>query len=394
MDDVVQQYTCPRCGTAGDNPLEQHSDVTACGDCLDELYPPCVDCGERAPIDDTENGVCAPCIADNYCHCANCGDLTHNNDARDEGNETYCDRCHDDLFYFCDECDENHRNGTACPNEYAPTQSDTYATNPHRRMVGVEIECHTEATLNDTEQYKIHDDASIDAPGGTTATELVTLPANGDALLARIDHACQDLAAAGAAVNKSCGLHVHIDAAGLSRQQLVVIYNSWRAIEPIMLAMQPTSRRANQYCKCCTAVMQREDRYRTLNLASLDKHGTIEFRLHSSTTSPRKIKSWVMFLLGFVDTFSKIDTQLAEDFCALDTHRKKLCTLLHATKTPLYVAKYMVKRLHIHNGKCKNASNWLPLNKPTKQICWPSMQPMNKPTQPKGDQTCVVLQVS
>jgi len=43
------------------------------------------------------------------------------------------------------------------------------------------------------------------------------------------------------------------------------------------------------------------DRYHWLNLDSIDKHGTIEIRLHSSTLDANKVCNWVKAHLRFVD---------------------------------------------------------------------------------------------
>ena len=51
---------------------------------------------------------------------------------------------------------------------------------------------------------------------------------------------------------------------------------------------------------------QYADRYRKVNLDSLRKHSTLEFRHHSGTTSFTKIVNWLSYLMTFVETSIKL----------------------------------------------------------------------------------------
>ncbi len=42
-------------------------------------------------------------------------------------------------------------------------------------------------------------------------------------------------------------------------------------------------------------------RYRSVNLLALAKHGTIEFRQHAGTLDPDKLGAWVRFLFALCD---------------------------------------------------------------------------------------------
>ncbi len=123
---------------------------------------------------------------------------------------------------------------------------------------------------------------------------------------------------AGAAVNRSCGFHVHFDASDLSAGDIKTIVKRYAAHEAEIDAVMPPSRRgsANTFCAPvarflsprfeAAATIQdmiraQGDRYFKVNLQSFQRHGTIEFRQHSGTVNANKIANWVRFLGEFVD---------------------------------------------------------------------------------------------
>jgi len=111
----------------------------------------------------------------------------------------------------------------------------------------------------------------------------------------------------GSTSNKSCGLHVHVDAYGWKRMDLIRLLQVWMKIEsPVLWKMVAPSRRNNQYCKAVTTYMIRQvaqqgvrlsDRYYSVNPSAFQRHGTIEFRLHGGTTMPEKAIPWAVFCL-------------------------------------------------------------------------------------------------
>lgn len=50
-------------------------------------------------------------------------------------------------------------------------------------------------------------------------------------------------------VNESCGLHVHIDAAGFSMETWRNLALSYKHLEPVIDRFMPASRRDNYYCR-------------------------------------------------------------------------------------------------------------------------------------------------
>lgn len=141
-------------------------------------------------------------------------------------------------------------------------------------------------------------------------------------------------------VNKSMGLHVHIDVSALSVPQLIRVCQNFCKYEDVMDALVPQSRRtgsveSNTYfrsnrlavgcnshdlhrrlenCGCHRTVadlmnpsfgqdQDRWSRYYKLNLQNLTtgQRNTIEFRQHSATYEFPKIAAWVRFIHNFVN---------------------------------------------------------------------------------------------
>lgn len=107
---------------------------------------------------------------------------------------------------------------------------------------------------------------------------------------------CKLLNDVGAKVNKSCGLHIHLD------QRDLITSDSGRMITqrakrlgnalPLLLQMVPKSRRDNSYCRPVIGP-RRGGRYYAVNMTAVRKYGTIEVRLHSGTTDYQKIANWI-----------------------------------------------------------------------------------------------------
>lgn len=149
--------------------------------------------------------------------------------------------------------------------------------------------------------------------------ELVSPPLSGEEGLASIKTACKALVDGGARVNRSCGLHVHVDAAGLSVAEIKSICRRYVRFERDIDAFMPNSRRQSNSFHCGSNDRYRHyynsdrfntvrelanacyDRFVKLNLQAYLRHGTIEFRHHSGTVNANKIKNWVRFCLGFVE---------------------------------------------------------------------------------------------
>lgn len=139
--------------------------------------------------------------------------------------------------------------------------------------------------------------------------------------LEKIDRVCAVLNKLGARVNKSCGLHVHVDMrnrdAKTQGQRLVNVL-------PILRRLVPESRRTNTYCLDNKGKLKYSSRYYAINWNSFQKYKTVEVRLHSSTTNATKIKNWVTLLNASVECtaldskkFKSIEKLITDDALAM-----------------------------------------------------------------------------
>jgi hypothetical protein len=174
--------------------------------------------------------------------------------------------------------------------------------------------------------WTVGGDASVvptDESDGTC--EVVSPILSGLDGLRQVEIVCQALKNAGAYVNSSCGFHVHIDAEDLTFNEVFKVYDRYSCYENVIGHCLPPNRTNNSYCasikgnvtKCYqrnighidTVMSTRDkkklgfafDRYRTVNLESINKYGTIEFRHHHGTVEANAATAWVKFCLNFVE---------------------------------------------------------------------------------------------
>jgi hypothetical protein len=136
---------------------------------------------------------------------------------------------------------------------------------------------------------RVASDGSIRPPGDAQGHEIRVLL---DRAVAepRLFSLCKRFAALGLRVNKSCGLHVHLDARSLSYAEVIArakVMDKWLHA---LMELLPASRRDNTYCKWGVAP---HDRYRAVNVQSWNAHRTIEIRCGSATLDYTKVLSWL-----------------------------------------------------------------------------------------------------
>jgi len=114
-------------------------------------------------------------------------------------------------------------------------------------------------------------------------------------------------------INRTCGLHCHN---GLPRREHNLpknIFRLYHHFESVFDSLQPESRRgnANGYARPTTYTARMNeattldqlrtaygyDRYRKVNMESIWRHGTIEYRQHAGTVEAEKIIEWVKLVL-------------------------------------------------------------------------------------------------
>lgn len=202
----------------------------------------------------------------------------------------------------------------------------------HKFTFGVEIECLVAASLmresatrnempfqyegyNHTDNnhyYKFVSDSSI---RGKNPIECVSPVLTGKDGMKSLENCCKALNEAGAQVNISTGLHVHIGAANLSDEAYINVFKNYQKLERVIDTFMARSRRANnsQWCRTlqgrnfmwCTTKSDifdamNGDRYFKVNACSYARHKTIEFRQHQGSTDFEKISNWVNFCAKLV----------------------------------------------------------------------------------------------
>lgn len=171
--------------------------------------------------------------------------------------------------------------------------------------------------------WKVVGDSSVT---GDYPFEIVSPILKGQEGLNQLKTACLALSGLNVKINKSCGLHVHFDASTIGGAQLQNLLINYIRYEPIIDSLMAPSRRANNntYCKSLIShesnILTLEptkanltnaisNRYYKVNLQSLARHGSIEFRQHAGTVNYTKIENWILFLHNLIhySKFKQID---------------------------------------------------------------------------------------
>ena len=179
--------------------------------------------------------------------------------------------------------------------------------------------------------WKVVSDGSLRDESPYLGTcEVVSPVLQGEDGIEQIRKACAALQSAGAKVNQTCGLHVHIDGAGMQPSQVLNILARYSKYESQIDGFMPSDRRANNYCRTLRGIPERisqnldvvgmayrmGSRYFKVNLESWARHGTVEFRQHGGTVESTKIIAWVKFLQSFVQASMECQTVQAGESTA------------------------------------------------------------------------------
>ena len=297
-------------------------DELYCEDCYNEVFTQCEDCGE---VIESEY---ANCDQDGYINCNYCWDNRHENV---------------DLNSFDNSL-----------SVYNPPENTTFEHNKFERFVGVEIE-----NIGPRDYYPDYKpDSFRTSSDGSVCTsdedyggyEFISQPMCGDTLFSEIDKMGAWLRRERFRINKTCGLHIHIDARDLYYKELKGIMLVTKAFESTIFSMLPSNRYNSNWCKginmsvnAIKALQSDSDfigsyydhcdehpsldkyndaRYQGLNLHARVYLGTIEFRYHSGTNNPTKIKNWITMCQSIVEkgiALSREFDNKPEDWDA-DTH--------------------------------------------------------------------------
>lgn len=175
--------------------------------------------------------------------------------------------------------------------------------------------------------WKVVYDGSLDE-----GFEVVSPILSGEEGIAEVRGVAKALVAAGVGVDRSCGLHVHVDAGDLRGSDIVNAVKRYAAHETAIDDFMPRSRRSenNHFCmpvdelipglvrraqqgmsvhQLCASVYER---YYKLNVAAYVRHGTLEFRQHSGTVNGKKMANWIRFCVNFIE-MSKLSSEVFQE---------------------------------------------------------------------------------
>ncbi len=276
--------------------------------------------------------------------------------------------------HCCKKCyDKYHRRFRKIAFKQTKINPTTFKKNPFKRYCGVEIECRN----NDRNRncfikdelkklkYSQWTDGSLNLGG----VEFVSRPMNGDNLFDKISHFCNILNKKKYFVDKSCGLHIHLETPK-KVNYLKKIYLFYKKFEPLIFNMVPKSRQRTSYChkyeryyknsiqelfnvktlndfksmvyetkskeevKGITSGHCYKKRYCWINLHSIFYQGTLEIRNHSGTTSAEKINNWLLLHLTILDYLKKVDLNTVNE---LDVNKKTFLSIFPNKELKNYV---------------------------------------------------------
>ena len=167
-------------------------------------------------------------------------------------------------------------------------------------------------------QWKVERDGSV-----STGGEVVSPILSGVDGMEQIKKVAQAVKLAGGSISRSCGLHIHVGVKDLSPQARVNLLTRWYATFPSVKKFVSKNRWTSPYCSTPTAselggwkteILAGRDpdktraiRTRSMNITNFPKTGTYEIRLHQGSLNPKKITTWIKFLLAFVEFGSQND---------------------------------------------------------------------------------------
>ena len=180
---------------------------------------------------------------------------------------------------------------------------------PSLRSFAVEVECYCmpgevqEPYSSPGPNWIKKTDGSIRPESGSTGgAEFVSPPYFGDGGLAMLNTAVKKIRNMGYRANKSCGLHVHVDALDFKTAEFEALNRFGLWIQNDVYKLVAPSRSGNHFCQEINNRVEASERYRWMNMKpAWDRHRTVEFRLHHGVTNPERVYEWVKVCLSIVE---------------------------------------------------------------------------------------------
>lgn len=213
--------------------------------------------------------------------------------------------------------------------------------------------------------------------------EFVTPPLKYDDI-ELLQNIVRELRKAGAIVNSSCGIHIHVDGVNHTPQSLRRLINFMTARQDLIYEALKIGSRANRWCKKLSPELLREmkkqnnlsadeiesiwysrhndgyygsvdhqhyneTRYHGVNLHSYFSKKTVEFRLFNSTLHAGKIKAYIQFCLAVsawsIESNDRIVFRSMEGYTAVQ--KVTIMRNILTQRLGLYGDEFKTCRLHI-----------------------------------------------
>jgi len=393
------------------------------------LQKTCRDCGEKLELYSIlyrDNKYCKECYEDIKDICSACGKEDSSNERLYVvniegdyiGDRRMCKTCFDGFFRcerdgcnvifkgekICEQCELNycklHTIEHQCkgnePSHIFRDVSRNYFHGDRAKakeikipwLVGVELE----AVNGDPESLILKLDGNIGVSHdgslqGRQPIEMQLPPSSNDLLERFIKNATKSARNAGFKVNRTCGVHIHLDAAGrINGEYVYKLLSTYYAIEPVIFAMLPKSRSNNKYALPLRNwvgetkmfemsrrpnhdlhLLQTEwyksrsgdsidryignrydsSRYHGFNLHSLFKNGTFEMRYHHGSLNRVKILNWINFHLmvaTWVDV--KFNQNVVDAIFEADSIQDKLKIMNRHFKFNKTIRRYISRNIN------------------------------------------------
>ena len=191
--------------------------------------------------------------------------------------------------------------------------------------LGVEIEIEADnlpSAASVTNYWRLERDASL---RGESGEYVLRAPLSETELGIALSQLKSAMDKAGTKIRPTyrAGIHVHVNVQDLTPKQLITFISSYFMLEEVLLSFCDKTRAGNHFCLRMSdasytldmiteailssnlQVLDTEDlRYASLNITSLFKYGSVEFRALESTIDFEKVKAWAG-VLNHLKEFAK-----------------------------------------------------------------------------------------
>ena len=193
-------------------------------------------------------------------------------------------------------------------------------TSAARALIAANVPCYAEGyTHRVMNTWKVVPDGSLNSRSGSC--EVVSPVLRGNAGLDEIRTVMAILRTAGARINQSCGMHIHIGVDSLTTAQqanIIRLHQVWQPAFDSLLtehrrretrwAKRRNESQATQMANMWESrdnetnrrTSEATDRYNALNINSYYKYGTFEFRSHHGSLNGKNATAWIALHLAFI----------------------------------------------------------------------------------------------